>query len=94
MAAQDSIRKALLPAGGMAAAIIAPKVVRVVWVAVTGHEPPEDPADPQVAMRQALAVVVTTAVVTGVVRVVVSRSTRQVTSKLPFRRSALGAGAA
>jgi fumarate reductase subunit D len=94
MAAQDSARKVLLPAGGMAAAIVAPKVVRVVWVAVTGHEPPEDPADPQVAMRQAVAVAVTTAVVAGVVRLVIARGTRRVTSKLSSGRSALGAGAA
>lgn len=94
MAAQDSARKVLLPAGGMAAAIVAPKVVRVVWVALTGHEPPEDPADPQVAMRQAVAVAVTTAVVAGVVRLVIARGTRRVTAKLPGRRSAVGAGAA
>ncbi len=94
MAAQDSARKILLPAGGMAAAIVAPKVARVVWVAVTGKEPPEDPADPQVAMRQAVALAVTTAVVAGVVRLVIARGTRRVTTKLSPRRSAPGAGTA
>lgn len=94
MAAQDSARKVLLPAGGMAAAIVAPKVVRVVWVAVTGKEPPEDPADPQVAMRQAVALAVTTAVVAGVVRLVIARGTRRATTKLLPRRSAPGAGTA
>jgi hypothetical protein len=38
--------------------------------------------------------VTATAVVAGVVRLVIARGTRRVTAKLPGRRSALGAGAA
>lgn len=77
MAARESTSKVLMTVGAVAAASVAPKVVKVVWVAVTGHEPPEDPADPDVAFRQALAVAVTTAVVAGLVRLAIARSARR-----------------
>jgi hypothetical protein len=46
--------KVISAVAAMAAAFVARKVITLAWTKATGKEPPTDPADPQVALREAL----------------------------------------
>jgi hypothetical protein len=65
--------QAVLVVGGLAAAAAAKKAVTIVWVAVTGREVPDDPADPAVATREAIAFAVASAATVGAAKLLVTR---------------------
>ena len=65
--------QALLVVGGLAAAAVARKVVNIVWVAVTGREVPDDPNDPEVSTREAVAFAVASAATVGAAKLMVTR---------------------
>jgi hypothetical protein len=71
------VSEALFLLGGVAASIVARKVVNVVWVAATGKEAPTDPSDPRVATGEAVTFAVTSAVVIGVIQLLVRRKANQ-----------------
>jgi len=58
----------------LGAAMVARKVVEVVWVATTGRNTPEDPGDPDLDRREALAFAAATGVAVGVARLLAARS--------------------
>jgi len=51
----DGGNKLVTGLAGFAASFGAKKVISFLWRRVTGHEPPEHPEDPQVALGEALA---------------------------------------
>ena len=65
--------QAVLVVGGLAAAAAAKKVVNVAWVVVTGREVPEDPNDPEVSTREAVAFAVASAAMVGTAKLLVAR---------------------
>ena len=50
----DSGSRAVSAVVGLAAAFAARKVIGFAWTKITGKEPPSNPEDPQVALRDAL----------------------------------------
>jgi hypothetical protein len=50
----DIVTRAVSGLAGAAAAYLARKAIMLVWNRITGHEPPEHPEDPQVALGEAL----------------------------------------
>jgi hypothetical protein len=83
------VAEALFVIGGLAASVVARRVVHVVWVAATGKAVPEDPADPRVSTGEAVAFAVTTGAVMGVVRLLVQRKANSI--KARRSRSAVAA---
>jgi len=55
------------------AATVARKLLNTVWKAATGKEPPANPADPQVAMAEALAWATLSGTLVAVARMLASR---------------------
>jgi Protein of unknown function (DUF4235) len=82
------LAEVLVAVGGISAAILARKVVNVVWVAASGKQAPEDPADPRVSTREAIAFSVATAAAVGVGRLLVLRKANE----LKARRRAKAGG--
>jgi hypothetical protein len=60
---------------GAAAAFAARKLINLVWKQVTGHEPPEHPEDPQVALSEALLFGVLLGAGVQVARLLATRAT-------------------
>ena len=73
--------------GGLAAAMLARRVVNVVWVAASGKPVPEDPGDPRVSTGEAVAFAMATGALVGVARLLVQRKA----NALKARRAASSA---
>ena len=69
----DAASQAVMLVGGLAAAVVARKIVPIVWVAATGKPAVDDPTDPDVDTRDALIYAVLTGVAVAVGRTLVSR---------------------
>jgi hypothetical protein len=63
---------------GAAASMVARKGLRAVWSAVAKHEPPEEPADPEVAFRDAALWAVGSAALVALVRLAATRRANSV----------------
>jgi hypothetical protein len=59
--------------GGLAAALVARRLVNVLWVAASGRPVPEDPGDPRVSTGEAVAFAMATGALVGVARLLVQR---------------------
>ncbi|MGN6252598.1 MAG: DUF4235 domain-containing protein [Marmoricola sp.] len=57
----------------LAGATVAKRVLNTTWKAATGKEPPQNPADPDVAMREAVAWATVSGVAIGVARMLATR---------------------
>ena len=71
--------------GGIAAAVLARRLVNVVWVAASGKSVPEDPGDPRVSTGEAVAFAMATGALVGAARLLVQRKANQ------FKRRRAGA---
>lgn len=78
-----AVSQAFRVAGSLAAAGIALKLVNVLWVAATGREVPDDPADPSVSTGEAIAFAATSAAVVGTAKLLVTRMLNTVRSGKP-----------
>lgn len=58
---------------GILAAILARKAIAATWKTSTGQQPPENPADPDVSMAEAIAFSVVTGALVQVARMLASR---------------------
>ena len=66
---------------GLAAALVARRLVNVVWVAASGRAVPDDPADPRVSTGEAVAFAVVTGALVGVARLLVQRKANELKAK-------------
>jgi hypothetical protein len=66
--------------GGLAASLLARKVVNMIWVAAAGHKPPADPESPDVDAREAITFAVATGVIAGVLQMLVTRKANAINS--------------
>lgn len=57
----------------LAGAAVAKRVLNTTWKAATGKEPPQNPADPDVQMREAVAWAVSSGVFIGLARMLATR---------------------
>jgi len=73
--------EAVLAVGGMAAAMVARRVVNVVWVATSGKAAPEDPGDPRVSTGEAVTFAMATGALVGVARLLVQRKANQIKAR-------------
>lgn len=67
------------------AAIAARKALTSGWEAATGTEPPDNPADPAVEWKQAIAWGMLTGAVVGVARMLASRETAKAAQRVSGR---------
>jgi hypothetical protein len=79
------VSEAVFVAGGLLAAVLARRVVNVVWVAATGKQVPDDPADPRVSTGEAVAFAVATGAVMGVARLLVLRKANAIRARRAAR---------
>lgn len=86
--------KVLLMAGTAIAAALAARVVKVGWVVVTGANPPEDPGDPGVQLREALVAAALTAVTAATLRTLVMRKVAGRSQARTLKREAASAASA
>jgi hypothetical protein len=79
--------KVIATGGAFAATFVTRKVVGSVWKAATGGDPPEHPENPDTTWTQAIAWVMVTGAVGGVVKLLVTRKAaagwRSATGALP-----------
>jgi Protein of unknown function (DUF4235) len=66
--------------GGLAAAMLARKIVNLIWVAAAGHKPPAEPESPDVGAREAITFAVATGVIAGVLQMLVHRKANAISS--------------
>lgn len=78
---QGSAYGAMSTVAAIGAGIATRKVITSLWTRTTGNEPPNDPADPTVAWKEALAWAAATGVGVGVARVVGRRVAADVWEK-------------
>ena len=71
----------------MAAAFVARKVVTFAWTKATGKEPPKNPEDPQVALREALSWSMLTGVTVEAARLLATRAAARRTHSGPDRET-------
>lgn len=69
MVSESRVGRAVSLGTALGAAALARRAAGSTWHLLTGKRPPEDPADPEVDVREALAWAVVTGVVVSVVRV-------------------------
>ena len=69
----DLAAKVLLVVAGLAATMLARKAVGVLWIAATGRQVPDDPANPQIRTAEAVSFAVMTGALVGVARMLVDR---------------------
>jgi subtilisin family serine protease len=67
--------------GGLAAALVARRVVNVVWVAASGKPVPTDPGDPRVSTGEAVAFAMATGALVGVARLLVQRKANEIKAR-------------
>jgi Protein of unknown function (DUF4235) len=69
----DWATDAAIVVAGVVAAMVARRLVNVVWVATSGRPVPDDPADPRVSTGEAVTFAVATGALVGVARLLVQR---------------------
>ncbi|MGN6780993.1 MAG: DUF4235 domain-containing protein [Marmoricola sp.] len=74
-AAQDSSKtwSVFSLVSALAGAAVAKRLLNTTWKAATGKEPPQNPADPDVAMREAVAWATMSGVFIGLARMLATR---------------------
>ena len=70
-------------AAAMAAAFVARKVITLAWTKATGKEPPTNPEDPRVALREALTWSMLTGVTVGAAKLLATRAAARRTHSGP-----------
>ena len=72
---------AVIVLGGLAAALVARRVVNIVWVAASGKPVPEDPGDPRVSTAEAVTIAMATGALVGVARLLVQRKANAIKAR-------------
>jgi hypothetical protein len=72
---------AVIVLGGLAAALVARRVVNIVWVAASGKPVPEDPGDPRVSTTEAVTFAMATGALVGVARLLVQRKANAIKAR-------------
>lgn len=78
---KDALWKFAISGAAVIAAVATRKLLSSGWEAATGHEPPENPADPSTEWREALAWGLLTGATIGVARMVARRSTTKLAQR-------------
>lgn len=81
----DTVWKIVGNGAAVAAAMAARKALTSGWEATTGTEPPDNPADPAVPWRQALAWGLLTGAIVGVARMLANRQAARMAQRVSGR---------
>jgi hypothetical protein len=73
--------KLLTAAAAIAASAIARKTTDGTWKVITGHDSPENPEDPEIGMKEAIAFALLSGAVMGIARMLATRETNKVLAK-------------